>query len=82
MRQAPWRQQPPPDPGPDAATLGRWTPVGVAELTADRLRLVAALHDGARPARADEAAVEKLTLVFEELVSNALRHGRHRGRSA
>jgi two-component sensor histidine kinase len=50
--------------------------VGLAELTADRLRLVAALHDGARPARADEAAVEKLTLVFEELVSNALRHGR------
>src|SRR3954464_8075213 len=76
LRQASWRQEPPPEPGPDAATLGRWTPVGVAELTADRLRLPAAPPDGARPARADETAVEKLPLVFEELVSNALRHGR------
>jgi len=71
-----WRRQPPPDIGSGATTLGRWTPVGFAGLTAGRLRLGAALHDGARPARADEAAVEKLTLAFEELVSNALRHGR------
>src|SRR4051812_7463275 len=31
---------------------------------------------GPRPAGADEAAVQKLALAFEELVSNALRHGR------
>jgi signal transduction histidine kinase len=73
---APWRQQPSPEPGSDPTTLGRWTPVALAELTAGRRRLSAALHDGARPARADEAAVEKLILAFEELVSNALRHGR------
>jgi hypothetical protein len=71
-----WRRQPPPEPGPDAATLGRWTPVGSAELTAGRLQLSAALHDGSRPARTDEGAVQKLILAFEELVSNALRHGR------
>jgi signal transduction histidine kinase len=71
-----WRQQPPPEPGPDATTLGRWTPFASAELTAGRLQLGAALHDGARPAHAAEGAVEKLLLAFEELVSNALRHGR------
>ena len=76
MSYAPWRQEPLPEPGPDATTLGRWTPRGSAELNAGRLRLAAALHDGARPARADEAAVQKLILAFEELVSNALRHGR------
>src|SRR3954451_15362218 len=76
VSEALWRRQPPPEIDSGATTLGRWTPVGFAGLTAGRLRLGAALHDGARPARADEAAVEKLTLAFEELVSNALRHGR------
>jgi len=76
VHEAPWRQQPPPDPGPHAQTLGRWRPAGFAELTAGRLQLGAALHDGSRPAHADEAAVQKLILAFEELVSNALRHGR------
>jgi hypothetical protein len=31
---------------------------------------------GARPAGADEGAVERLLLAYEELASNALRHGR------
>ena len=35
-----------------------------------------ALHDGSRPSGAAEGSVERLLLVFEELVSNALRHGR------
>jgi two-component sensor histidine kinase len=73
---APWRRQPPPDLGPRATGLGRWSPADVAELTVDRLELGAALHDGGRPARADEEAVQRLILAFEELVSNALRHGR------
>jgi signal transduction histidine kinase len=33
-------------------------------------------RDGARPAGADEGAVERLLLAFEERVSNAVRHGR------
>jgi signal transduction histidine kinase len=76
VSQALWRRQSPPEPGADATTLGRWTPRRSTELTAGRRRLSAALHDGARPDRADEAAVQTLTLAFEELVSNALRHGR------
>jgi two-component sensor histidine kinase len=49
---------------------------GLAELTADRRRLSAALHDGARPPGADEGSVERLLLAYQELTSNALRHGR------
>jgi signal transduction histidine kinase len=56
--------------------IGRWRPAGLAELTADRRRLSAALHDGARPPDADEVAVERLLLAYQELTSNALRHGR------
>jgi two-component sensor histidine kinase len=48
----------------------------LAELTADRRQLSAALHDGARPPGADEGAVEGLLLAYQELTSNALRHGR------
>src|SRR4051794_31827358 len=33
-------------------------------------------HGGSRPAVAEEGAVERLLLAFEELASNALRHGR------
>jgi hypothetical protein len=46
------------------------------DLTADRRRLSAALHDGARPPGADEGAVERLLLAYQELTSNSLRHGR------
>ena len=56
--------------------LGHWVPAGPADLTADRRRLAAALHDGARPPGAGEGAVERLLLAYEEVVSNALRHGR------
>jgi two-component sensor histidine kinase len=56
--------------------IGRWGPAGLAELTADRHRLSAALHDGARPPGADEGSVERLLLAYQELTSNALRHGR------
>jgi signal transduction histidine kinase len=56
--------------------LGRWEPAASADLTAHRLQLAAALRGGSRPAVAEEGAVERLLLAFEELASNALRHGR------
>src|SRR3954467_2710391 len=70
-------------PGPGAKGWGSFhsavmapeRPVTPADLTAHRKQLAAALHDRARPPGADEGAVERLLPVFEELVSNALRHG-------
>ena len=56
--------------------IGRRGPAELADLTADRRRLSAALHDGARPPGADEDAVERFLLAYQELTSNALRHGR------
>lgn len=72
---ATWAPQLRPDQG-HTATTERWEPVDLADLTADRRLLTAALHDDGRPAGADEGAVERLLLAFEELTSNALRHGR------
>ena len=76
MSESLWARRPRPTPGPDASTVGRWAPASAADLTAYRLQLGAALHDGARPPDAEEGAVQRLTLAFEELASNALRHGR------
>ncbi len=76
MSDALWARRPRPTPGPGASTVGRWEPASPAELTAHRLQLSATLHHGARLAGADEGAVERLLLAFEELASNALRHGR------
>jgi signal transduction histidine kinase len=45
------------------------------DVTAGRLQLGAALHDGRRPPGAAEGGAERLLLAFEELVSNAVRHG-------
>jgi anti-sigma regulatory factor (Ser/Thr protein kinase) len=71
-----WARTPRPAPLPDAPVLGRWNPTRAADVTAGRRQLGAALHDGARPAGAAEGGVEGLLLAFEELVSNAVRHGR------
>src|SRR3954452_21522283 len=60
----------------DSSSVGRWHPATLAELTVSRRQLSAALHDGARPAGTAEDAVQRLLLAFEELASNALRHGR------
>src|ERR671939_706105 len=75
MPEPAWTQQPLPDVGTDSV-VGRWQPATLRELTGARLQLSAALHDGARPPGTDEGAVERLLLAYEELVSNALRHGR------
>src|SRR5689334_10375705 len=70
-----WGQGPRPEPG-SAHLIARWIPAGPAALTVGRRGLAAALHDGARPPGVDEVAVEGLLLAYEELASNALRHGR------
>ena len=67
-----WARSPRPARPADARTLGRWSPARAADITAGRLQLCAALHDGMRPPGATEAAVEQLVLVFEELVSNGV----------
>ena len=71
-----WAVRARPTVGPGATTLGRWEPVASVDLTAHRLQLSAALNGASRPAEAEEGAVERLLLAFEELASNALRHGR------
>lgn len=76
MAEALWAHRQAPPHSPNAPTLGRWQAVNLADLTACRQQLAGALHAAARPAAADEGAVERLLLVFEELGSNALRHGR------
>jgi hypothetical protein len=76
MAASQWIRQDPPDRGADSVPVGRWRPATPAEISAARRRLSAGLHDGARPPAAVEGAVERLLLAFEELASNALRHGR------
>jgi hypothetical protein len=75
VRPSMWGQRPRPESG-SALVIGRRGPAGLADLTANRRRLSAALHDGARPPGADEDAVERFLLAYQELTSNALRHGR------
>ncbi|HEV7187680.1 MAG TPA: SpoIIE family protein phosphatase [Blastococcus sp.] len=75
MTKALWAPQPPPD-GSSGRLVGRWRPARPADLTAGRLELSAALQDGARSDGAGEEAVDRLTMAFEELASNAIRHGR------
>jgi serine phosphatase RsbU (regulator of sigma subunit)/anti-sigma regulatory factor (Ser/Thr protein kinase) len=70
-----WGLRPPPPQTSGVSVLGRWEPRTAADLTAYRLQLAEAASAVARPAA---EAAERLELVFEELVSNALRHGRGR----
>ncbi len=76
VSEALWGQRPRPTPGADAIAVGRWEPTIPADLTAHRRQLSAALQEGAGASDADEVGVERLLLAFEELASNALRHGR------
>jgi anti-sigma regulatory factor (Ser/Thr protein kinase) len=75
MNDALWGHRSPPPAGPRATTLGRWDPVTVADLTASRRFLAADLENGAGQAGTAQGAIERLLLAFEELGSNALRHG-------
>src|SRR3954463_356812 len=72
MSQTLWPDRARPVPGPGATTVGRWAPADPADLTAHRRQLAAALGGDARA----PGAADVLLLAFEELVGNALRHGR------
>jgi two-component sensor histidine kinase len=75
MSDALWAHRARPAPGPDASTVGRWEPASGAELTTHRRQLAAALREDTSPTSAYDSAVDELLLAFEELASNALRHG-------
>lgn len=69
-----WQQRPPPDVA--RGVTWRGAPRTAAELTALRQLLHNALRDGPLAIDADADAVETVLLVFEELASNGVRHGR------
>jgi hypothetical protein len=71
-----WGNRPPPPLEGGASLAGRWTPGSAAELTGCRRRLAAALAAEEVAGAVAGGAVERLLLVFEEVGSNALRHGR------
>ncbi len=63
-------------PLPDGrGEVWRWQLGTVAELPAARSGLRSRLTDVGMPASADDSAGERLVLAFDELASNALRHG-------
>ncbi len=74
MREVPWPHRPPPDLGSDASTV-RASPACLADVTSLRRGLRSAVAEGWAPTCTD-SDVERLLLAFEELASNALRHGR------
>lgn len=73
MTEPAWAQRSRPTAGSGMSRLGQWKPRTAADLSAHRRQVAARLRDAT--AGADEGAVERLLLVFEELASNALRHG-------
>ena len=79
MSESLWGRRARPDPGPEACPVGHWQPALLSDLTVDRRELAAALHHGGRPDGGDPAALgdaaERLLLAYEELASNAVRHG-------
>ena len=72
-----WDERMPPQPGAlVAANVWDGRPWTLADVTELRRQLRAGLADGARPRDADDDDMGKLLLIFEELTSNGLRHGR------
>jgi anti-sigma regulatory factor (Ser/Thr protein kinase) len=70
-RQA-WPLRPLPD---GRGEVWRWNLGTVAELPAARSGLRERLGDVGMPSVSDDSATERLVLAFDELASNALRHG-------
>jgi two-component sensor histidine kinase len=71
-----WAHRSPPPTRPGTSVLGTWQPASTAELTVARRVLAARLTAEADHTGLDDGSVEGLLLAFEELGSNALRHGR------
>ena len=78
-----WVQVPPPQlEASDSTAVWDGRPVTVADVSELRVRLRDGLAGDARPAGADDDDIERLLLVFEELASNGVRHGRAPVRTA
>jgi anti-sigma regulatory factor (Ser/Thr protein kinase) len=76
MGELSWPQNPPPAPGPDPPLAWTGSPETPIDLAVLRRRLRRAAAAGFTPPGADDDDIEWLLLTFEELSSNALRHGR------
>ncbi|HEV7210543.1 MAG TPA: ATP-binding SpoIIE family protein phosphatase [Blastococcus sp.] len=75
MSEALWVDRPRPRLDSPADLVWRGAPTTLADLRALRLQLRTEFGGGGRPPGAGADDVDRLLLVFEELVSNALRHG-------
>jgi hypothetical protein len=71
-----WPRKPPPDLGTDASSAWTGNPETPIDLAMLRRRLRRTAAAGWAPPGADDDDIEWLLLTFEELSSNALRHGR------
>jgi len=74
MRDLRWLHQPP-DPAGESSAVWTAEPAGLAQLSALRRQLRGLVAARARAPRAESDDADRLLLVFEELASNALRHG-------
>ena len=72
MRQLAWPVRPLPDGRGD---VWRWRLGSISELPAARAGLRDALGAGGFPRADEDTSAEQLVLAFDELASNALRHG-------
>ena len=75
MSEALWVDRPRPRLDSPAELVWRGAPTTLADLRALRGQLRTEFGGGGRPSGASADDVDRLLLVFEELVSNALRHG-------
>ncbi|MGZ4571569.1 MAG: SpoIIE family protein phosphatase [Blastococcus sp.] len=75
MSEALWVDRPRPRLGSPVDGVWRGAPGTLADLRALRMQLREEFGDGGRPSGAGADDLDRLLLVFEELVSNALRHG-------
>lgn len=82
MEEALWGVRARPSPGSGAVVVGSWAPLSPMDVTLHRQHLAEALRGAPGSAGADEDALERLLLAFEELVSNGMRHGRAPVRAA
>jgi anti-sigma regulatory factor (Ser/Thr protein kinase) len=75
MQESSWSAQDRPSPGSGAVVVGEWAPTTPMDVTRHRQHLADAVRGRPGTPAADEDALERLLLAFEELVSNGMRHG-------